>query len=212
MPMDEGNDEILASASMVSSGGFIGDQFHQRQVKQRWRHLENYTNKEVTMQQISQKVDLKKQQPKQFAPISKTNVEWNKSLKDMTTKSSNIFKKGLASVELNESIDVKNNLRMKSTNFDSTQRSKANNNNNNLSQSLNLGKETSNSMFKSKNSQALMPMKSTQISEPSVIKLEKVKVNQVGGNTASTPAEPAKAFRTFSQEAMERLSRPVVHK
>jgi len=25
MPMDEGNDEILASASMVSSGGFIGD-------------------------------------------------------------------------------------------------------------------------------------------------------------------------------------------
>jgi hypothetical protein len=30
MPMDDENDEILASASMVSSGGFIGDQFHQR--------------------------------------------------------------------------------------------------------------------------------------------------------------------------------------
>ena len=28
MPMDDENDEILASASMVSSGGFIGDQFH----------------------------------------------------------------------------------------------------------------------------------------------------------------------------------------
>ena len=99
------------------------------------------------MQKIPQKVDLKKQQPKQFAPISKTNVEWNKAFKD-TTKSSNIFKKGLASVELNESINVKNNLRMKSTNFDSTQKSKGNN----LSQSLNLGKETNNSMFKSKNS------------------------------------------------------------
>jgi hypothetical protein len=64
MPMDDGNEEILASASMVSSGGFIGDQFHQRQVKQRWRHLESFTNKEVTMQHVSQKVELKKQQPK----------------------------------------------------------------------------------------------------------------------------------------------------
>ena len=85
---------------------------------------------------------------------------------------------------------------MKSTNFDSTQKSKGNN----LSQSLNLGKETNNSMFKSKNSQALMPMKSTQISEPSVIKLEKVKVNQAaaGGITTISPAEPPKPFRTFS--------------
>jgi hypothetical protein len=56
-------------------------------------------------------------------------------------------------------------------------------------------------------------MKSTQISEPSVIKLEKVKVNQVAGaNITTPPAEPPKPFRTFSQEAMERLSRPVVHK
>ena len=114
-----------------------------------------------------------------------------------TTKSNNIFKKGMASVELNESIDVKNNLRMKSTNFDSSQKSKAHIN---LSQSLNLGKETNNSMFKSKNSQALMPIKSTQISEPSVIKLEKVKVNQAaaGASTTTGPAEPPKPFRTFS--------------
>ena len=135
-----------------------------------------------------------------------------------TTKS-NIFKKGLTSVELDQSIDSKNNnnIRMKSTNFDSTHKSKANNNNTNsknyLSQSLNLGKETNNSMFKSKNSQGLIPMKSTQISEPSVIKLEKVKVNpQVSGSITTPPADPPKPFRTFSQEAMERLSRPVVHK
>ncbi len=138
-----------------------------------------------------------------------------------TTKSNNIFIKGLTSVELDQSIDSKNNnnIRMKSTNFDSTHKSKANNNNinsnskNNFSQSLNLGKETNNSMFKSKNSQGLIPMKSTQISEPSVIKLEKVKVNpQVSGSITTPPADPPKPFRTFSQEAMERLSRPVVHK
>jgi hypothetical protein len=43
-------------------------------------------------------------------------------------------------------------------------------------------------------------MKSTQISEPSVIKLEKVKVNlAVAGNSNTTaPAEPPKPFRTFS--------------
>ena len=44
-----------------------------------------------------------------------------------------------------------------------------------------------------------MPMKSTQISEPSVIKLEKVKVNQAatGGTTTISPTEPPKPFRTF---------------
>jgi hypothetical protein len=34
------DNEILASAGMVSSGGFIGDQYHQKRSKQQmWRHL-----------------------------------------------------------------------------------------------------------------------------------------------------------------------------
>ena len=83
---------------------------------------------------------------------------------------------------------------MKSTNFDSVSKAKAN-----LSLSSNFGKETSNSIFKSKNSQALNPMKSTQISEPSVIKLEKVKVNQTGLPSTTTPSEEQpKPYRTFS--------------
>ena len=67
------------------------------------------------------KLDLKKQ-PKQFAPISKTNVEWNKSLKE----NKNIFKKGIATVDLDDQqvsmADTmeKNQRMMKSPNFDST--------------------------------------------------------------------------------------------